>query len=146
MLRDCSERGRTVDGVLFQYNRFVKKSYDEYIKPTMKYANIIVPFGSDNTTAIDFIVQNLKSKLEEHSLSKAKPNKWRDQLNDILKKEESFMKSTEEEIVKTQKTLGFEIVDYAIDYIGFKKNVSYFEAGNLLNFKLEIMLKNVIDY
>lgn len=65
VLRDCSERGRTVDGVLNQYNRFVKKSYDEYIKPTMKHANIIVPFGSDNTTAIDFIVQNLRSKLQE---------------------------------------------------------------------------------
>lgn len=56
VLRDCSERARTVEGVLIQYNRFVKKAYDEYIKPTMKYANIIVPFGSDNTTAIDFIV------------------------------------------------------------------------------------------
>lgn len=63
VLRDCSERGRTIDGVLYQYNRFVKKGYDEYIKPTMKYANIIVPFGSDNTTAIDFIVTNLNSKL-----------------------------------------------------------------------------------
>ncbi len=51
-----------------------------------------------------------------------------------------------EEIVKTQKTLGFEIVDYAIDYIGFKKQVSYFEAGNVLNYKLEIMLRNLIQY
>lgn len=65
VLRDCSERARTVEGVLIQYNRFVKKAYDEYIKPTMKYANIIVPFGSDNTTAIDFIVQNLRYKLKE---------------------------------------------------------------------------------
>ena len=65
VLRDCSERGRTVEGVLVQYNRFVKKAYDEYIKPTMRYANIIVPFGSDNTTAIDFIVTNLRSKLQE---------------------------------------------------------------------------------
>jgi uridine kinase len=63
VLRDCSERGRTIEGVLYQYNRFVKKAYDEYIKPTMRYANIIVPFGSDNTTAIDFIVTNLNSKL-----------------------------------------------------------------------------------
>lgn len=63
LLRDCSERGRTIEGVLYQYNRFVKKAYDEYIKPTMRYANIIVPFGSDNTTAIDFIVTNLNSKL-----------------------------------------------------------------------------------
>ena len=65
MLRDCSERGRTINGVLYQYNRFVKPAYDEYIKPTMRYANIIVPFGSDNTTAIDFIVTNLKTKLQE---------------------------------------------------------------------------------
>jgi uridine kinase len=56
ILRDCAERGRTVESVLSQYNRFVKKAYDEYTKPSMKYADIIVPFGSDNTTAIDFIV------------------------------------------------------------------------------------------
>ena len=65
VLRDCSERGRTIEGVLYQYNRFVKKAYDEYIRPTSRYANIIVPFGSDNTTAIDFIVTNLRSKLQE---------------------------------------------------------------------------------
>jgi hypothetical protein len=39
------------------------------------------------------------------------------------------------------KTLGFEIVDYAIDYVGFKKSVTYFEAGNNLNFKIEIMIR-----
>jgi uridine kinase len=54
--------------VIYQYNKFVKTAYDEYIKPTMRYANIIVPFGSDNTTAIDFIVTNLKSKLQEIQL------------------------------------------------------------------------------
>jgi uridine kinase len=69
VLRDCSERGRTVEGVLRQYNRFVKKSYDEYIKPTMRYSNIIVPFGSDNTTAIDFIVQNLIQRINESKKS-----------------------------------------------------------------------------
>jgi hypothetical protein len=31
----------------------------------MRYANIIVPFGSDNTTAIDFIVTNLRSMLND---------------------------------------------------------------------------------
>jgi len=32
--------------------------------------------------------------------------------------------------MRVQRTLGFEIVDYAIDYIGFKKTVTYLEAGN----------------
>lgn len=72
MLRDCTERGRNVENVLFQYNRFVKTAYDEYIKPTMKYSNLIVPFGSDNTTAIDFIIQNLLFKLLHYKLFRKK--------------------------------------------------------------------------
>jgi len=54
--RDITERGRTVESVLLVYNQFVKKSYDEYIKPTMKYADIIIPHGRSNTVAIDFVI------------------------------------------------------------------------------------------
>ena len=61
--RDIAERGRTVEDVLAQYNRFVKTSYDEFIKPTMKYADIIIPHGRSNTVAIDFVVSNLKTKV-----------------------------------------------------------------------------------
>ncbi len=61
--RDISERGRTIESVLAQYNRFVKTSYDEFIKPTMKYADIIIPNGKTNTIAIDFVVNNLKIKI-----------------------------------------------------------------------------------
>ena len=61
--RDIAERGRNIENVLVQYNRFVKTSYDEFIKPTMKYADIIIPHGRSNTVAIDFVINNLKSKL-----------------------------------------------------------------------------------
>jgi len=54
--RDLDERGRTVEDALAQYNKFVKTSYDEFIKPTMKYADIIIPHGRSNTIAIDFVV------------------------------------------------------------------------------------------
>lgn len=143
VLRDCSERGRTVDGVLNQYNRFVKKSYDEYIKPTMKHANIIVPFGSDNTTAIDFIVQNLRSKLQESHFKTNRKMSLSGSVKEIQLDEQHEIDIDKEvdELVKVQRTLGFEIVDYAIDYIGFKKNVTYFEAGNEINYKLEIMTR-----
>ena len=63
ILRDCSDRGRSIVGVLKQYYKFVKPCYDEFIKPSMKYANIIIPFNSDNTAAIDFIVTNIQFKL-----------------------------------------------------------------------------------
>jgi uridine kinase len=61
--RDMAERGRTVEDILAQYNRFVKPSYDEFIKPIMKYADIIIPHGRSNTVAIDFVLQNLKTRV-----------------------------------------------------------------------------------
>lgn len=61
--RDVSERGRTVDGVLDQYLRYVKPSYDNFVLPTSKYADIIVP-GSDNHVAIDLICTHIKRQLK----------------------------------------------------------------------------------
>ncbi len=43
--RDISDRGREIEGVLKQYNSFVKPAYDHYIEPSMSYADIIVPRG-----------------------------------------------------------------------------------------------------
>ena len=39
ILRDVNERGRQVDGILYQYNRFVKRSFDEYVRPVLKTIN-----------------------------------------------------------------------------------------------------------
>ena len=59
--RDIVERGRNIEGVLKAYHKFVKPAHSEFVKPTMKYADIIVPRGramesKDNMIAIDFIV------------------------------------------------------------------------------------------
>jgi len=59
--RDIVDRGRTIEGVLKSYHKFVKPAHTEFIKPSMKYADIIVPRGrsmdsKDNMIAIDFIV------------------------------------------------------------------------------------------
>ena len=72
--RDFHERGRTVEEILMQYNRFVKTSYDEFIKPVMKYADIIIPHGRSNTAAIDFLKENLQSrvKIDKNSLNEIK--------------------------------------------------------------------------
>ncbi|XP_053430868.1 uridine-cytidine kinase-like 1 isoform X2 [Nycticebus coucang] len=63
--RDISERGRDIEGVIKQYNKFVKPAFDQYIQPTMRLADIVVPRGSGNTVAIDLIVQHVHSQLEE---------------------------------------------------------------------------------
>ncbi|XP_077109092.1 uridine-cytidine kinase-like 1 isoform X6 [Ranitomeya variabilis] len=66
--RDISERGRDIEGVLKQYHTFVKPAFDQYIQPTMRLADIVVPRGSGNTVAIDLIVQHVHSQLEERKL------------------------------------------------------------------------------
>ncbi|KAM4841891.1 uridine-cytidine kinase-like 1 isoform 3-T3 [Thomomys bottae] len=63
--RDISERGRDIEGVIKQYNKFVKPAFDQYIQPTMRLADIVVPRGSGNSVAIDLIVQHVHSQLEE---------------------------------------------------------------------------------
>ena len=64
--RDTTERGRTVDGVLFQWHKTVKPSYDEFVHWTLKQADIIVNGNDTNKKAIDFIVSNLKTILQNY--------------------------------------------------------------------------------
>jgi len=67
ILRDIKSRGRDLDGVLQQYQTFVKPSFDEYVLPTKKNADVIIPRGADNLVAIDLIIQHVKSKLAERT-------------------------------------------------------------------------------
>ncbi|KAI8890816.1 uridine kinase [Backusella circina FSU 941] len=63
--RDIKFRGRDVDSILDQYIRFVKPSFDNYIRPTMKFADIIIPRGVENTVAIDIMTQHIQNQLDE---------------------------------------------------------------------------------
>ncbi|XP_076132140.1 uridine-cytidine kinase-like 1a isoform X1 [Alosa pseudoharengus] len=66
--RDITERGRDIEGVIKQYNKFVKPAFEQYIEPTMRLADIVVPRGGGNMVAIDLIVQHVQSQLEEVKL------------------------------------------------------------------------------
>lgn len=58
------ERGRDLDGVIKQYNQFVKPMFDFYIQPSMVHADIIVPRGGENKVAINLIVQHVHTQLQ----------------------------------------------------------------------------------
>ncbi|KAG1688579.1 Uridine-cytidine kinase-like 1 [Nymphon striatum] len=62
--RDLLERGRDLEGVLQQYNKFVKPSFDYYIAPLMTHADLIVPRGGENEIAINLIVQHINTQLQ----------------------------------------------------------------------------------
>ena len=65
--RDIAERGRDLDGVLFQYEKFVKPSFDRFILPTKKKADVIVPRGATNTVAMDILIQHISLQLQQRA-------------------------------------------------------------------------------
>eukprot|EP00270_Netrium_digitus_P013553 TRINITY_DN4517_c0_g2_i2.p1 TRINITY_DN4517_c0_g2~~TRINITY_DN4517_c0_g2_i2.p1 ORF type:complete len:489 (+),score=116.09 TRINITY_DN4517_c0_g2_i2:272-1738(+) len=72
--RDTLERGRNVQSVIEQYAKFVKPAFDDFVLPTKKYADVIIPRGGDNHVAVDLIVQHIRTKLGQHDLRKIYPN------------------------------------------------------------------------
>ncbi|GAU12305.1 hypothetical protein TSUD_252550 [Trifolium subterraneum] len=72
--RDTSEKDRDIGAILDQYSKFVKPAFDDFILPTKKYADIIIPRGGDNHVAVDLIVQHIRTKLGQHDLCKIYPN------------------------------------------------------------------------
>ncbi|CAN1321683.1 Uridine/cytidine kinase UKL1, chloroplastic [Linum perenne] len=72
--RDTVERGRDINSVLEQYAKFVKPAFDDFVLPSKKYADVIIPRGGDNHVAIDLIVQHIQTKLGLHDLCKIYPN------------------------------------------------------------------------
>ncbi|HHJ11431.1 MAG TPA: uridine kinase [Bacteroidetes bacterium] len=64
--RDIRERGRSVDKVLERYDKTVKPMYLQFIEPTKRYADIIVPQGGSNEVAIDILTTIIEKNLKTH--------------------------------------------------------------------------------
>ena len=63
--RDMEERGRSLDSIIEQYIRVVKPMYHQFIEPTKRYADVVIPEGVTNTVAIDLINTKVASILKE---------------------------------------------------------------------------------
>lgn len=59
--RDVAERGRTVTAVIDQYLGTVKPMHLEFVEPSKRYADIIIPLGGHNTVAIDMLLTLIRS-------------------------------------------------------------------------------------
>ncbi|HEC42030.1 MAG TPA: uridine kinase [Bacteroides sp.] len=62
--RDIQERGRSVNKVLDRYEKTVKPMHLQFIEPSKRYADIIVPQGGNNLVAIDILSATILKKLE----------------------------------------------------------------------------------
>lgn len=65
--RDTVSRGRTVDSVIQQYLKTVRPMHLEFVEPSKRYADIIIPRGGLNTIAIDMVVARIDSLLDERA-------------------------------------------------------------------------------
>jgi uridine kinase len=64
IIRDINERGRTIESVLNQYMKTVRPAHEQFIEPTKKFADIIIPEGGENLVAIDIMVTKIKSLIK----------------------------------------------------------------------------------
>ena len=65
IVRDVRERGRTLESVVEQYQNTVKPMHEQYVEPSKKFADIIVPEGGKNLVALDMIMGRIRRHLEE---------------------------------------------------------------------------------
>ena len=59
--RDVADRGRTMDSVIDQYQSTVKPMHLEFVEPSKRYADVIIPLGGHNTVAVDLLLTLLRS-------------------------------------------------------------------------------------
>ena len=65
ILRDVNERGRTLDNIVQQYLTTVKPMHDEFVEPSKRYADIIVPEGGFNKVALDMLKERIHALLRD---------------------------------------------------------------------------------
>lgn len=61
--RDMKERARSIESILSQYSDTVKPMHEEFVEPSKKYADVIIPRGGENTAGIAMLQEYLKRKL-----------------------------------------------------------------------------------
>jgi len=61
LVRDVSERGRTMESVIDQYQSTVKPMHLEFVEPSKRYADVLIPMGGHNTVAVDLLLTLLRS-------------------------------------------------------------------------------------
>ncbi len=65
MARDIIERGKTVQAVIERYSKTVKPMYHQFIEPSKRYADLIVPQGGHNQVAIDVLTTTIENALNK---------------------------------------------------------------------------------
>ena len=69
LVRDIRDRGRTLESVIDQYLSVVRPMHLQFVEPTKRYADIIIPQGGKNKVAVDLLVTKIKAILANRQVS-----------------------------------------------------------------------------
>ena len=61
--RDMIERGRSIESIIEQYSKTVKPMHEEFVEPSKKHADIIIPRGGENAVGLDMLITYMTNKL-----------------------------------------------------------------------------------
>lgn len=64
LLRDIRERGRTAESVIRQYTENVRPMHLEFVEPSKRYADVIIPEGGQNRVAVDMLITKVRSVVD----------------------------------------------------------------------------------
>ena len=65
IIRDVKERGRSLDSVISQYLTTVKPMHEQFVEPSKRMADIIIPEGGENIVALEMLIERVKKHLQE---------------------------------------------------------------------------------
>ena len=65
IMRDVCERGRTRQSVIDQYTTTVKPMHEEFVEPSKRYADVIIPEGGFNSVAVGMLIENIRSLINK---------------------------------------------------------------------------------
>ena len=65
ILRDVRERGRSMESVISQYTTTVKPMHEQFVEPSKRYADVIIPEGGFNSVAVEMLIHNIRSLIEK---------------------------------------------------------------------------------
>ena len=65
IMRDVCNRGRSMESVIEQYFSTVKPMHEEFVEPSKRYADVIIPEGGFNSVAVEMLIQSIRSLSEK---------------------------------------------------------------------------------
>src|SRR5699024_7103668 len=71
--RDMKERGRSLDSIINQYLSVVREMHEQFVEPSKKYADIIIPEGRHKNVAIKIVSTKIRIRIHELSIERSNP-------------------------------------------------------------------------